>query len=116
MDKRLIGILGEKLVCKWYTDKKYELLDVNFRTKFGEVDIIAKKKNLIVFVEVKTRKDNKFCNARDAVTYSKQKKIKTAASQFLALKNFGDMMVRFDVAEVYSADTKPVINVIESAF
>ena len=116
MDKRLIGILGEKLVCKWYTDKKYELLDINYKTRFGEVDIIAKKKNLVIFIEVKTRKDNKFTNAREAVTYSKQQRIKSAAKQFLAIKNLEDMTVRFDVAEVYSADTKPVINVIEHAF
>ena len=89
MDKRLIGILGEKLVCKWYTDKKYELLDINYKTRFGEVDIIAKKKNLVVFIEVKTRKDNKFTNAREAVTYSKQQRIKSAAKQFLAIKNLG---------------------------
>ena len=54
MDKRLIGKLGEKLVCKWYTDKKYTLLNVNYRTRFGEIDIIARNKTHIVFIEVKT--------------------------------------------------------------
>ena len=116
MDKRLIGALGEKLVCKWYTDRKYELLAVNYKTRFGEVDIIAKKKNQIVFIEVKTRKDDKFAQAREAVTYSKQKRIKSAAIQYLAVNDLDDMIVRFDVAEVYSPETKPVINVIENAF
>ena len=49
MDKRLIGVLGEKLVCKWYTDQKYKLLSVNYKTRLGEIDIIAQYKNTVVF-------------------------------------------------------------------
>ena len=116
MDKRLIGILGEKLVCKWYTDRKYKLLSVNYKTRLGEVDIIARNKNTIVFVEVKTRNENNFYSAKEAVTHSKQKKIKAAAAQFIASKNYEDMIIRFDVAEVYHPENDPVINVIESAF
>lgn len=116
MDKRLIGVLGEKLVCKWYTDRKYKLLAVNYKTRFGEVDIIAQKKNTVVFIEVKTRKDSKFSSAKEAVTFHKQKKIKAAAMQFLAINNLDDMIVRFDVAEVYSPEKNPVINIIENAF
>ena len=116
MDKRLIGVLGEKLACKWYTDRKYQLLSVNYKTRLGEVDIIARKKNTIVFVEVKTRKDNKFSHAKEAVTYSKQKRIIAAASQYLSLNNLEDMIVRFDVAEVYNPELNPVINIIENAF
>ena len=55
MEKRLIGKLGEKLACKWYTDRKYKLLDINYRTRLGEIDIIAMKKKEIVFIEVKAR-------------------------------------------------------------
>ena len=116
MDKRLIGVLGEKLVCKWYTDRKYKLLSFNYKTRLGEIDIIAQYKNTIVFVEVKTRKDNKFSQAREAVTYSKQQKIKAAASQYLTQQSLENMFVRFDVAEVYHRETKPEINVIENAF
>ena len=72
MDKRLIGILGEKLVCKWYTDRKYKLLGINYKTRFGEIDIIAQNRNTVVFVEVKTRKDDTFYSAKEAVTYTKQ--------------------------------------------
>lgn len=116
MDKRLIGVLGEKLVCKWYTDHKYKLLSVNYKTRLGEVDIIAQHKNVIVFVEVKTRKDNRFSNAAEAVTYSKQQKIKAAAGQYISYHNLDDKFIRFDVAEVYNRDTKPEINIIENAF
>ncbi len=116
MDKRLIGVLGEKLVCKWYTDHKYKLLSLNYKTRLGEIDIIAANKKTIVFIEVKTRKDNKFSRAREAVTYSKQQKIKAAASRYLAQHSLENMFVRFDVAEVYHRDTKPEINIIENAF
>jgi len=116
MEKRLIGKLGEKLVCKWYTDRKYKLLSVNYRTRFGEIDIIAQIKNTVVFIEVKTRKDSNFAQAKEFVTYSKQQRIKSAAAAYLSQNNLDDMYVRFDVAEVYSADTNPVINIIENAF
>ncbi len=116
MEKGLIGKLGEKLVCRQYMDKKYTLLAVNYRTRLGEIDIVAKNKNTVVFVEVKTRKDAKFARAKEFVTYSKQQKIKSAAAIFLRQHNLSDMFVRFDVAEVYSADTNPVINIIENAF
>ena len=116
MDKRLTGILGERLVAKWYQDNGYQLLTVNYRTRFGEIDVIAKKKNLVAIIEVKTRKNDKFSKAMEAVTYSKQQKIKSAAMQFIALNGFDDFNIRFDVAEVYTQGEKPEINIIENAF
>ena len=116
MEKRLIGKLGEKLVCKWYTNRKYKLLDINYRTRLGEIDIIAMKKKEIVFIEVKPRKNSNFKEAKEAVTFSKQSKIKAAAAQFLAENDFEDFNVRFDVAEVYHPENNPVINIIENAF
>lgn len=116
MDKRLTGILGEKLVCKWYTDNKYKLSAVNYRTRFGEIDIVAEKKNLLVFVEVKTRKNDYFYSAKEAVTYTKQQRIKSAAMQYMAQYEIDDINVRFDVAEVYNRSENPIINVIENAF
>ncbi len=116
MDKRLIGKLGEKLVCRWYTDRKYELLSVNYRTRFGEIDIIARNRKYIVFIEVKTRKDASFSQAKEFVDYRKQQRIKAAAASYIASNNLDDIPARFDVAEVYNADKNPVINVIENAF
>ena len=72
MEKRLTGILGEKLVCKWYTDHKYRLLAVNYKIRQGEIDVIAQNKNTVVFVEVKTRKSDRFSSAKEAVTFAKQ--------------------------------------------
>lgn len=116
MEKRLTGILGEKLVCKWYTEHKYRLLAVNYKIRQGEIDVIAQNKNTVVFVEVKTRKSDRFSSAKEAVTFAKQQRIKAAASRFLAANNMEDMFVRFDVAEVYHPENNPVINIIENAF
>ncbi len=116
MDKRLIGKLGEKLVCKWYTNNRYKILDVNYRTRMGEIDIIARKGNVIVFVEVKTRQNANFAPARDAVNYHKQHRIRAAAGQYLDEKGLGNMFARFDVAEVYHPENNPEINIIENAF
>ncbi|MBR5521613.1 MAG: YraN family protein [Oscillospiraceae bacterium] len=116
MDKRLVGKLGEKLVCKWYQDHKYELLSVNYRTRFGEIDIIARNKKYVVFIEVKTRKDSSFSHAREYVDARKQQRIKSAAASYVALYDLEDIPIRFDVAEVYHPENNPVINIIENAF
>ena len=116
MDKRLTGKLGEKLVCKWYTDRKYKLLALNYKTRLGEIDIVVQNGNTVVFVEVKTRQDDKIVQAREFVTYGKQKRLKAAALSYLAQYGLDDMFVRFDVAEVYHPEKKPVINIIENAF
>ena len=116
MDKRLIGKLGEKLACKWYADRKYTLLTMNYRTRFGEVDIVAQYRNTVVFIEVKTRETDKFLSAREAVSYHKQKRIKAAAVEFIRKKGYDDYNVRFDVAEVYHPQNNPQINIIENAF
>ena len=71
---RLIGIDGEKAAEKYLKDKNYKIIDTNFRTRFGEVDIIAKDGEFIVFVEVKTRGEKSFGNPMEAVNYDKQRK------------------------------------------
>ena len=116
MDKRLIGKLGEKLVFKWYADRKYTLLTMNYRTRFGEVDIVAQYRNTVVFIEVKTRETDKFLSAREAVSYHKQKRNKAAAVEFIRKNGYDDYNVRFDVAEVYHPQNNPQINIIENAF
>lgn len=116
MEKQLIGVLGERLVCKKYTDNGYKLLTVNYRSRFGEIDIIAQNNKTIVFIEVKTRKNDNFAKAGEAVTYSKQQKLKATAAMYLQEHSLEDMPARFDVAEVYAADKNPIINIIENAF
>ena len=115
-NRKSIGDIGENRAAIFLKNAGYVVLDQKFRTKSGEIDIICFKDNTLVFVEVKTRKNNKFSDAREAVTYSKQQKIKAAAQQYISYHNLDDKNIRFDVAEVYHRDTKAEINIIENAF
>ena len=112
-DKRTTGINGEKTAEKYLKNNKYKILDCNYHSRFGEIDIIAKKDDFIIFAEVKARNNNSLGEPREAVTYSKQSKIiKTA--EFYILEKRIDLQPRFDVIEVFT-DTEE-INHIENAF
>lgn len=113
-----IGDMGEKKAVKFLKKKGYSILETNFKTKFGEIDIIAKKDDCICFVEVKTRSSENFGEPREAVNFYKQQKISSVA-KFYLMKQKEDMMCRFDVIEVkYDKDDKKFIEInhIEDAF
>ena len=71
----ITGDLGEKLAIRYLKQKGYKLIANNYRTPLGEIDIIAEEKNITVFVEVKTRRSEKFGNPLSSITYHKQKQI-----------------------------------------
>ena len=113
-----IGELGEEYTVKFLEKKKYNILERNYRKRYGEIDIIAENKNYIVFVEVKTRHKDSMASAADAVNRQKQIRIIKTASLYLA-ENETEKFCRFDVCEVYinSDNLKLVdINYIEAAF
>ena len=107
------GKIGEDAVVEYLENSGYEILERNFHSRFGEIDIIAKKEKCIMFVEVKTRKSVNYGTPAEFVTSAKMKKIiKTAV---LYLENT-DCEMRFDVAEVYLKNGKCEIKYIENAF
>lgn len=113
-----IGEKGEEYTVKFLEKKKYNILERNYRKRYGEIDIIAENKNYIVFVEVKTRHKDSMTSAADAVNRQKQIRIIKTASLYLA-ENETEKFCRFDVCEVYvnSDNLKLVdINYIEAAF
>ena len=69
-----IGDMGERRAVKFLKKKGYKILETNFKTNFGEIDIIARKGDYICFVEVKTRSSDNFGEPREAVNFHKQKK------------------------------------------
>ena len=113
MNTRRFGIIGEKLAQGYLINNGYEILETNFHTRRGEVDIIAKKNNCIVFVEVKTRTNLKFGTPAMAVNSTKKKHIKSVAKTFLYLNKLCKCDVRFDVVEVFIHDGKCEINHLE---
>ena len=112
--KKTVGDFGEDLVEEYLRKKGYDILDRNFRKAFGEIDIIARIDEIVVFVEVKTRKNKDFANPSEAVTISKQQKIIKASQAYLMENDLTDSIIRFDVAEVIRVDGE--INYIENAF
>lgn len=119
MDARLLGRWGEQTAADYLKRKGYKLIAMNYSCRMGELDLIAKTREYIVFVEVKLRKSDSFAQAREFVTKSKQEKIITTASLWLS-ENPSRLQPRFDVIEIYAPqgiDSKAVrINHIKNAF
>jgi putative endonuclease len=110
-----VGAYGEQLVCGYLQKQNFVILAKNFRKRNGEVDLIARKGTLIVFVEVKARTHNNVDSA-EIITLSKQRKIAYAAASFM-LEKISDLCVcRFDVALVALDMPKPIITYIADAF
>lgn len=95
------GKRGEELVISYLKGLNYSILEVNYRTPIGEIDIIALDKNILVFVEVKSRKSKKYGEAAEAVNMYKQQKIINTAMLYLQSKGYTNIQSRFDVVEVY---------------
>ena len=97
--KKVLGKKGETLAAEFFKKRGCKLLHKNYRTPFGEADLVFEDEDEIVFVEVKTRASEKFGTAREAVTRSKQARYRKIA-QFYGLGEGEELNVRFDVIEV----------------
>lgn len=107
-----VGVSGEVQAKEYLIKKKYKILACNYTTKLGEIDIVAKYKNIVVFVEVKSRNSVKYGLPREAVTTHKQVKIKQVATQYLVSNQLLDSNVRFDVIDILDGE----LTHIENAF
>lgn len=115
-ENKLKGNWGEKLVRSYLDKYGYELLARNFKCDLGEIDVIFKDKNEIVFAEIKSRNNMKFGRPAESVTNFKMKHILNVAKYFLYINNLSDEFIRFDVIEVYLNSKKPIINHIKGVF
>ncbi len=114
MNNRIKGKAGEDIVCDYLKKLGYEIIDRNFSTQFGEIDIVAAEDGCLVFIEVKARKNNDFGMPSEAVGYRKQQTISRVASQYVQKYRHHDAQIRFDVAEL-TVDSGE-INLIKNAF
>ena len=113
-ERRQLGDRGEAAVARAMARRGYAVLDRQYRGRWGEIDIVARDPaGTLCFVEVKTRTSSGFAQAREAVTPAKQRKLRAAASLYLAERRL-DCRCRFDVAEVYWTSRR--INYIINAF
>ena len=115
MNKRKFGIIGEKIAQDYLRNNGYKILEKNFYSKSGEIDIIAQKDRNIIFVEVKTRSDLKFGTPAMAVNSRKKKHIKSVAKTFIYINRLNKYDIRFDVIEILINNGKCNINHIEGA-
>lgn len=106
----LLGVKGEILAKEYLIKNHYKILKCNYICEIGEVDIIAKQKNVIVFVEVKSRTNTKFGYPRESVTAHKQKKIKDVASLYLIKNNLQNANCRFDVIDILNGEITHITN------
>ena len=81
--RQRIGAWGERLAEKYLLDRGFELIERNYRTRYGEVDLVMRQADLLVFVEVKTRSNDTFGFPEDSVTPLKQEHLLLAAEQYL---------------------------------
>ena len=98
--KKEAGRLGEELSALMLEERGYEILERNYRCRFGEIDIIALRRDILTFVEVKTRSGENYGTAAEAVTWSKQQKIRQTALQYLNEYRKPFAGVEFQVVEV----------------
>jgi len=117
MDRRLRGRWGEALAAEYLRKKGYSVAGMGYRTRFGEIDVIAENGKYVVFAEVKLRKNAAFAEAREFVDAGKRRRILASAELWLA-ENKTEKQPRFDVIEVYAPEdgSRPEINHIADAF
>lgn len=108
------GRVGERIALRYLIDNKANILATNYRINSGEIDIIAKINEELVFIEVKSRSNIKFGYPSEAVDYMKIRKIVNTAKYYMLKNNVNNVPIRFDVIEIYLKEKK--INHIVNAF
>ena len=102
-ERAALCALGERLASEHLERQGYRILERNFRCRMGEIDLIARRGNDLVFTEVKLRKDASHGEAREFVTAAKQRKLYLTAEYYLSARPWAqDLQARFDVIEVYA--------------
>ena len=114
--RQRLGLHGEQLACEELERLGYRIVERRYRTRAGELDIVAKHGDYLVFVEVKARSDRSFGDPEEAVTMQKQQRIVSMASDYLARNNLQNVPCRFDVVTINTETDPPVVAVIDDAF
>ena len=115
--RRRLGNAGEDAVAAWYEAAGYRVLDRNWRCREGELDLVVTDGDTLAFCEVKTRASTRFGAPVEAVTATKQRRLRTLAMRWLAEHDVRRRTLRFDVASVTRAsDGELAVEVLEGAF
>lgn len=119
MNHKAFGDQGEALAKQYLEDKGYKILQENYRTKIGEIDLIVTKEHQLVFVEVKTRRSRNYGKGFEAVNFKKQQTLQRVATQYLAYQKNNiksNLSMRFDVMDIFIKGDDVSFDHIENAF
>lgn len=108
--RQIVGEFGESLAADYLIRKKYKIVDVNVKISHQEVDIIAKKESLFVFIEVKTRANFNFGSADEAMTSRKIKNLKKIVGAYVSDNNLDENLVRYDFISIDIDKEKKIAN------
>jgi putative transposase len=114
--RRQLGDHGEDLAAAALKQQGYKILERNYVTPLGEIDLIARQGKVLVVVEVKTRKTARFGSPQESVSLTKQQRLRRLADYYLKAKRLTGTPVRFDVVAVTLADNLPQVEIISNAF
>ena len=115
-NRRSLGDRGEDLAAASLKKLGYKILERNYRTPLGEIDLIARHQKALVFIEVKTRTSDRFGAGQEAVHHAKQARLRKLADYYLKQKRLGEVAVRFDVVGILWGEEEPQIELIQGAF
>lgn len=116
LNRRSAGDWGEDLALRFLEERGYKLVERNYRTRYGEIDLILRIGQSLVFVEVKLRRGRGFGDPLEAVTPRKQEAIRSMAEQYLAEYEPEYDELRFDAVGILAGGGPPEIHHVEGAF
>ncbi|MEI6314000.1 MAG: YraN family protein [Syntrophus sp. (in: bacteria)] len=110
------GKMGEEIAAEHLVGVGYEILERNFRCPLGEMDIVARDHETLVFVEVRSRRTDNYGGPLESVGFAKQKKISRVAEYYLNRHGLQQVKARFDVVAVKLPPSRPEVELIRDAF
>ena len=111
-----LGMNGEEIACKELEQRGYSVLARRYRVRSGELDIVARDGETLVFVEVKARASHEFGTAAEAVTPMKQRRLMRLATEYMLRERLPECPCRFDVVSIHFDAGAPEIEIIQNAF
>jgi putative endonuclease len=115
-DRKTLGTEGERAAEKYLRQLRYTILERNYRSPLGEIDLIALDGETVVFIEVKTRSGEGHGSPLEAVDVRKQRQVGRVAQSFLLRHRLQDRAARFDVVGVWRDGTRIVCELVRNAF
>ena len=114
MQTKAYGTRSEIIASNYLKEKGYKIIATNYKNKIGEIDVIAKDKDTIVFVEVKARLSQAFGHPLEAINAEKQLKIRRVAELFLMSKHLFDAPCRFDAISILGLENPEILHIKNS--